>query len=194
MVSDQTSTAPFMDPREEALFAQLYNRHYRPIHDFCRRRVTSDLVDDAVSETFLTAWRRLDDVPTGDEALVWLYRVAYRGVGHQWRSTARRQRLEDRLRSVVHRPASAADDSIVDGHEHHLVLAAAARLNNTDVEVLRLVAWEQLSFADIAALLEIEPNAVRQRLQRAKQNLAREYCRLETHQTSTPGAPTGGGR
>ena len=71
---------------------------------------------------------------------------------------------------------------------------AAARLNNTDVEVLRLVAWEQLSFADIAALLEIEPNAVKQRLQRAKQNLAREYRRLETHQTPTPDAPTGGAR
>ena len=193
-MSDQTRRGIVHPPAEEALFAQLYNRHYRPIHDFCRRRVTSDLVDDAVAETFLTAWRRLDDVPIGDEALLWLYRVAYRVIGHQWRSTARRRRLEDRLRSVVHRPASAADESIVDGHEHHLVLAAAARLDETDGEVLRLVAWEQLSFADIAALLEIEPNAVKQRLQRAKQNLAREYCRLEAHQTSTPDAPTGGVR
>lgn len=193
-MSDQTGTASFMHSRAQTLFAQLYDHHYRPIRDFCRRRVTSDLVDDAVSETFLTAWRRLEDVPTGDEALLWLYRVAYRVIGHQWRSTARRRRLEDRLRSVAHRPASAADESIIDGHEHHLVLAAAARLKNTDVEVLRLVAWEQLSFADIAALLEIEPNAVKQRLQRAKQNLAREYCRLETHQTPTPDAPTGGAR
>src|SRR5258705_2876778 len=109
MMSDPMSTASFIHPREEALFAQLYNRHYRPIHDFCRRRVTSDLVEDAVSETFLTAWRRLDDVPTGDEALLWLYRVAYRVIGHQWRSTARRRRLEGPFRSVVHRPTSAAD-------------------------------------------------------------------------------------
>ncbi len=192
----ETGVAPevasFIHPSGEALFAQLYNHHYRPIHDFCRRRVANDLVDDAVAETFLTAWRRLDDVPAGDEALLWSYRVAYRVIGHQWRSTARRRRLEDRLRSVVHRPASAADESIIDGHEHHLVLAAAARLNNTDVEVLRLVAWEQLSFADIAALLEIEPNAVKQRLQRARHNLAREYRRLETHETSSPDAPTGG--
>ena len=156
--------------------------------------MAGDLVDDAVAETFLTAWRRLDDVPAGDEALVWLYGVAYRVIGHQWRSTARRRRLEDRLRSVVHRPASAADESVIDGDEHRLVLDAAARLGDTDAEVLRLVAWEQLSVADIAAVLEIAPNAVKQRLHRARRNLAREYRRLESRPTSTPVAPTGGAR
>ena len=81
--------------------------YYRPIRDYCRRRVAADVVDDAVSEVFLTAWRRLDDVPAGDAALVWLYGVAYRVIGHQWRTTARRRRLDVRMRSVVDRPASA---------------------------------------------------------------------------------------
>jgi RNA polymerase sigma-70 factor (ECF subfamily) len=147
-----------------------------------------------VAETFLTAWRRLEDVPAGDEALIWLYGVAYRVIGHQWRSTARRRRLEDRLRSVVRRPASAADESVIDGDEYRLVLDAAARLGDTDAEVLRLVAWEQLSVADTAAVLEIAPNAVKQRLHRARRNLAREYRRLESRQTSTPAAPEGGSR
>ncbi len=78
--------------------------------DYCRRRLASDLVDDAVAETFLTAWRRLADVPVGEQALVWLYGVAYRMIGHQWRSTARRRRLETRLRSVVAHSATAADE------------------------------------------------------------------------------------
>src|SRR5215475_13387892 len=86
---------------EDARFSQLYERCSRPVRDFCRRRLASDLVDDAVAETFLTAWRRLDDVPAGDAALVWLYRVAYRVIGHQWRSTARRRRLEEKLRSMM---------------------------------------------------------------------------------------------
>ena len=193
-MSDGTGTAWFMPSREDARFAELYRRYYRSIRQFCRRRVANDLVDDAVAETFLTAWRRLEDVPAGDEALIWLYGVAYRVIGHQWRSTARRRRLEDRLRSVVRRPASAADESVIDGDEYRLVLDAAARLGDTDAEVLRLVAWEQLSVADTAAVLEIAPNAVKQRLHRAKQNLAREYRRLESRQTSTPAAPEGGSR
>ena len=193
-MSEGTGSAAFVHPREDAVFAELYRRYHRAVRDFCRRRVASDLVDDAVAETFLTAWRRLDDIPAGAEALVWLYGVAYRVIGHQRRSSARRRRLEDRLRSVVRRPAAAADESVVDGAQYRLVLAAAARLADTDAEVLRLVAWEQLSVAEVAAVLGIDPNAVKQRLHRARRNLGREYRRLESRTTSTPVAAKGGAR
>jgi RNA polymerase sigma-70 factor, ECF subfamily len=179
-VSESGGIAWFVKPRDDDLFAELYRRHYRPIRDFCRRRVSSDLVDDAVAETFLTAWRRLDDVPAGDGALVWLYRVAFRVIGHQWRSAARRRRLELRMRSLGRGSGCVGEELVIDGVEHRLVLDAAARLGETDAEVLRLVAWEQLSCVDIAAVLGIVPNAVKQRLHRAKRNLAREYRRLES--------------
>jgi RNA polymerase sigma factor (sigma-70 family) len=181
--------------REETLFASLYHRHYRAIRDFCRRRVPRDVVDDVVAETFLTAWRRIDDVPRGDQGLLWLYGVAYRVIGNHWRSAARRRRLEDRLRVIDGGPASASDDAVVAADQGRLVRDAAARLNEKDADVLRLAAWEQLSTADIAAVLGIAPNAVKQRLHRAKQHLGREYRKLEsgTHK-STPEAPKGGVR
>jgi RNA polymerase sigma-70 factor, ECF subfamily len=183
-VSEPTGIGWFVRSRDEGLFAEFYRRHYRPIRDFCRRRVASDLVDDAVAETFLTAWRRLDEVPDGDEALVWLYRVAFRVIGHQWRSTARRRRLELRMWSLGRGFGCAADESVIDGEEHRLVLDAASRLGDTDAEVLRLVAWEQLSIVEIAAVLGVAPNAVKQRLHRAKRNLAREYRRLESRRAT----------
>ena len=179
--------------RADSTFAQLYHRHHRQIRDYCRRRVAGDAVDDAVAETFLTAWRRLDDVPSGDEALLWLYRVAYRVVGHQWRTTARRRRLDGRLRTMVPLvPVAAPDESHAGRDECRLVLEAATFLNDTDAEVLRLVAWEQLSLGDVAEVLGIAPNAVKQRLHRARRNLARQYRKLESRQTSTPEAPEGG--
>jgi RNA polymerase sigma-70 factor, ECF subfamily len=189
-----TGSASFVRSGADAVFAQLYGRYCATVRAFCRRRVASDLVDDAVAEIFLTAWRRLEEIPAGDEALVWLYGVGYRVIGHHWRTAARRRRLEDRLRSMVRRPSPAADEVVTDGDEHRLVLAAAARLGETDAEVLRLAAWEQLSVADIAAVLGIAPNAVKQRLHRAKQNLGREYRRLESRHPSTPAAPKGGAR
>jgi RNA polymerase sigma-70 factor (ECF subfamily) len=54
------------------------------------------------------------------------------------------------------------------------------------------VAWEQLSPGDVAAVLEITPNAVKQRLHRAKRNLAREYRRLEVRHVASAD-PTAGG-
>ena len=193
-MSEGTGTARFVHSPDDAMFAQLYGRYHRSVRDFCRRRVATDLVDDVVAETFLTAWRRLNDIPAGPEALVWLYGVAYRVIGHQMRSTARRRRLEDRLRSVVRRPVGAADESITDGAEYRLVLDAAARLGDTDAEVLRMVAWEHLPVGDIAAVLDIDPNAVKQRLHRARRNLAREYRQLQSRKTSTPVAAKGGAR
>ena len=128
---------------ENLRFDEIYRRFSRPIRDYCRRRVAKDVVDDVVSEVFLTAWRRVDDVvsevfltawrrvddvPGGDAALVWLYGVAYRVIGHQWRTAARRRRLDVRMRGVVDRPASGPDEAVLDGDECHLVLAAISRL------------------------------------------------------------------
>lgn len=176
----------------EHRFARLYDLHQGPIRDYCRRRLDVHRVDDAVAEVFLTAWRKLDDVPDGDTARLWLYRVAYRVVGHQWRSRTRRRRLDQRLRSASGRALPGLDDAVIERDEHRLVLLAAASLGHTDGEVLRLSVWEQLSVADIANLLDIEPNAVKQRLHRARRNLAKEFRRLDTPSRSTPDALKGG--
>ncbi|MFW2336010.1 RNA polymerase sigma factor [Ilumatobacter sp.] len=193
-MSDPVSADGGVGLRDDVRFARLYDLHHPAIRDYCRRRLAGHLVDDAVAETFLTAWRRIDDVPPGDEARLWLYRVAYRVVGHQWRSTGRRRRLDDKLRAVAPPPSGDAGDEVVEHEERRLVLEAATRLGEKDAEILRLAAWEQLPIADIAALLDIAPNAVRQRIHRAKRNLAREYRKLDARPSTTPDAPKGGAR
>jgi RNA polymerase sigma-70 factor, ECF subfamily len=193
-MSDGRETAGAGCCADDRRFAQLYERHYRAIRDFCARRVPRDAVDDAVADTFLTVWRCLDEVPAGQAALVWMYGVAVRVVGHQRRSFSRRSRLHERLRVVEFRSAAAADDAVVDGVESRRILAALARLGRTDAEVLRLVTWEELPVAIAAAVLGIEPDTARQRLHRARRNLAREYDRLTSHPTATPIAAKGGDR
>jgi RNA polymerase sigma-70 factor, ECF subfamily len=176
----------------EARFTQLYARFYGPIRAYCNRRVLADAGDDAVAEVFLTMWRRFDEVPEGDAALVWLYGVAYRVIGHHSRSVTRRSRLRARLQATESPPVAGADDSERDDVESRRVLAALARLNETDAEVLRLEAWEQLSAVSIAAVLQIEPDAARQRLHRARRKLAREYDALLSRAIATSVVPSGG--
>jgi len=191
-MSDSRGVESAAGSAAELRFARLYDLHQRPIRDYCRRRLDAHRVDDAVAEVFLTAWRKLDDVPDDDTARLWLYRVAYRVVGHQWRGVTRRRRLDQRLRSATRRALPGLDDTLIERDEHRLVLLAAARLGQTDGEVLRLSVWEQLSIANIADLLDIEPNAVKQRLHRARRNLAEEYRRLDAPSHSTPDALKGG--
>jgi RNA polymerase sigma factor (sigma-70 family) len=185
---------PLGTTSQDTRFAELYGRCYRPVHAYCRRRLTSDAVDDAVAEVFLTAWRRLRDVPDGDATLIWLYAVAHHVTSNQLRGTVRYRRLKTRMRTVVDQPAYPADETIHDHDACRTVLDAIAHLNRTDVEVLLLTAWERLSVAEIAVVINIAPNAVAQRLHRAHRNLGREYRRLQAQPISTPQTSTGGAR
>ena len=177
----------------EARFTQLYESFYSPIRAYCNRRVSPEAVDDTVAEAFLTMWRRIDEVPEGEAALAWLYTVAYRVIGHQWRGVTRRSRLWSRLQTAESWPVVGADDNKLDDVDSRRVLAALARVNETDAEVLRLDAWERLSAVSIAAVLEIQPDAARQRLHRARRKLAHEYDALVSRPTPVS-VPPGGAR
>jgi RNA polymerase sigma-70 factor (ECF subfamily) len=141
----------------------LFETHHRALLAYAGRRLpTLTDAEDAVAEVFLVAWRRLDDVPDGDAALPWLYGVARRTIANQRRGHFRRSRLRNRLEQTADRPTIPAPT----GSEP--ALAALDRLSASDQEILRLVAWEGLSHAEIAAVLGISVNAVAIRLHRAR--------------------------
>ena len=162
-------------------FRALYDAHVREVSAYCVRRVSVDRADDVVAETFLVAWQRLADVPDGDAGLLWLYRVAHRVVGREWRGSSRRKRLTLRLQALRPIGGSGPEDAVVADEDTRRVLSAAARLNSSDGEILRLVAWERLTAAEIATVLEITPNAVHQRVHRAKRNLVAQFDGRDEH-------------
>lgn len=178
----------------DSRFADLYRRYQRHIQAYCARRIDPQLVDDAVAETFLVAWRKIEQMPVGDQILPWLYGVARLELAHQWRHAARRRRLVERLQGVARVDVLSADVYILRSVEYDLVAKAASRLRRIDQEVLRLTLWEELSYVDAATVLEISPEAVKQRLFRARQNLTREYRRLDLDRQRPPAARKGGAR
>jgi len=159
-------------------FDSLYDGHRVALVAYCRRRVTRDVVDDVMAEVFLSAWRRIDQIPEGAE-LPWLYSVARNVVANHRRGDTRRSRLG--LRVVGERPESSAEDA-ADGAmgEATLVLSALAGLSEADQELLRLRAWEDLSSAEIAIALGINAPAVDMRLSRARRRLEDSLKKLAT--------------
>jgi len=177
---------------DEARFAEIYRRHAKSIQAYCARRTAASQLADAVADTFLVAWRRIDQVPIGDGALPWLYGVAYKVLSHQWRHRARSRRLIERLHSLAQVDELAPEVLLVRSEEHREVLAASARLKPIDQEILRLTFWEELSHVDVASVLGIEATAVKQRAYRARRNLADEFRKL-TGDRQPPAARKGGG-
>lgn len=154
-----------MEPNDR--FDTLYDRHRVALGAYCRRRVARDVVDDVMAEVFLSAWRRIDQIPEGAE-LPWLYGVARNVVANHRRSDTRRSRLGLRLVGERREPSGEAATVMADDS---LVLVALERLSEGDQELLRLRAWERLSSAEIGVALGISASAVDMRLSRARRRL-----------------------
>jgi RNA polymerase sigma factor (sigma-70 family) len=150
-------------------FGRLYRGQARAILAYALRRMddTEDAAD-VVAETFLVAWRRLDEVPSDGEAKLWLFGVARRVIANRHRAERRRTRLAQRLAESLRtelatRPAPAG--------EAGEILRAMAGLGDDDRELLLLVSWEELSPGEAAQVLGISSLAARSRLHRARRRL-----------------------
>lgn len=160
-----------IDPARAAQFEALIGRVHEPLTRYARRRTDADTAEEVVAETLTILWRRLDDVPP-DAELAWSYGVARRCLANARRGNVRRLRLVTKAFSMAD-PADAVepDPTSATSSRDPELDRALARLEPADREVLRLWAWEQLEAREIAAVLEITPNAASIRLHRAKQRL-----------------------
>jgi RNA polymerase sigma-70 factor (ECF subfamily) len=135
-----------------------------PVRRFLARRADPDTADDVLADTLLVLWRRLDDVPDGDEALPWTYAVARNALANAERGLRRQRRLAHRI-TVTDPPGETAPE---EPEPDDRVAAALSRMRPDEAELLRLWAWEQLGPAEIATVLDLTPNAVSIRLHRAR--------------------------
>ena len=149
-------------------FEVIYNGYSGLLLAYAARRTAS--VEDAadiVAETFTIAWRKLGDVPAGDEARLWLYGVARRVLANHHRGHERRARLSERLGAEGLRSVALANAE-VDGTDHAQIAAAFARLSDDDRELLTLVGWDGLDRDEIATIFGCSTATIRVRLHRAR--------------------------
>ena len=155
---------------EPARFRRCYADNFPLLLAYAVRRVEQpEDAADVVAETFLIAWRRLREVPDGDDARLWLYGVARRVLANHHRAGVRRERLGERLRQRL--TSVFAADPAVEVPERLVVQAALARLGEMDREVLMLTVWEGLEPREVAGVLGVNAAAVRTRLSRARARL-----------------------
>jgi RNA polymerase sigma factor (sigma-70 family) len=156
------------DPEQ---FAALFDRYARQIHLYAARRIGTQAADDIVAETFLAAFRRRDSYDQSFRlARPWLYGIATTLI-------ARHRRQEERMLRALSRtgvdplPEPVADTVVsrVAARAKERELAGAlASLSRGDRDVLLLVAWEDLSYEEVAQALGIALGTVRSRLHRAR--------------------------
>jgi RNA polymerase sigma-70 factor (ECF subfamily) len=175
---------PSRGPCREARFTSLYEATYVDLLRFAQRRVHTTHAEDVVAESFLVAWRRLDDLPPQrDDARAWLFGIV-RGVLLNTHRGAERQRaLAVKLADV---PTGSAVDIDADLVARQIDISRAWRqLSDVHQEALALAVLDGLSAPQAAAVLGVSPIAFRLRLSRARRAL-----RLHLdHPSGSPSTP-----
>jgi RNA polymerase sigma-70 factor (ECF subfamily) len=153
----------------------LCDAHTAAVLAYALRRVPREDAADVVADTFLVAWRRLDEIDPGRSALPWLYAVARRVLLSQQRTTRRQQAIAERVAAVEQ---SGPDASSAPSGSQAL-LEALAELPDKEREVLMLSAWEELSSPEAAEVLGCTATAYRIRLHRARRRLREQLAERE---------------
>jgi RNA polymerase sigma factor (sigma-70 family) len=170
------------DVERRRRFDALFAAFGADIVGYCEWRAASPSdAQDAAADVFLTAWRRLDDLPEGDAARMWLYGTARRVIANQRRSSRRRVALQDRLTAEM----SPTPPAVGRDPEEALVHEALHRLGPRDREVLLLAEWEGLSPAQIAVVLGCLTVTARGRLHRARRRFRDAFEELSSAPSPT---------
>jgi RNA polymerase sigma-70 factor (ECF subfamily) len=154
----------------------LYKRHQPDVLAYFLRRLNRDDAVEATADVFLTAWRRVEELPPDPEIRPWLFGVAHNVLSNRNRSARRRRRLVARLvrRSDAVTPL-APEMVVVRQAEDEAVVAAMARLPARDREVLALRLWEETSYDEIAAIVGCSRHAAEQRYAKALRRFRRVW-------------------
>jgi RNA polymerase sigma-70 factor (ECF subfamily) len=182
----------------ESAFATLIDRYkdrvFRLLGRYCRDPVECE---DLAQDVFLKVFRKLHTFQHESAFFTWLYRIAVNAAtDHRTRAGSRRLRLVE-------------DDAVLDtGHDANpaapLMTAELAAITRTIVDslpekfrtILVLREFEDLSYTEIARVLQIQLGTVESRLFRARQRFkdALERMHPELLPTGSDDTPRGGTR
>jgi RNA polymerase sigma factor (sigma-70 family) len=163
--------------RDPDAFEAFYRQHVDGVQRFVARRVGDrDMAADLTADIFVAAIESADRYrPARGSAGAWLFGIARIVVSARLRRDGREQRAFARVvgRELLDSDDRARiDDRLAAEREGRRLHRAMERLSEAERAVLELVALDELSVGEAAAVLGITPVSARVRLHRARRRMA----------------------
>ncbi|MCD4750761.1 MAG: sigma-70 family RNA polymerase sigma factor, partial [Thermoanaerobaculales bacterium] len=163
-------------------FEELYHRFRRPVWSLARRMTrTDDEALDASQEIFLRVWRGLDGFRHEAKLSTWVYQIAWnylrsyrRRLGRQPVATHSLSEEGAVRTGAIHDRAPDPERRAIASEGLERVEEALERLAEHHRVVLWLRDGEDLSYEEIATILDVPIGTVRSRLARARRALRDE--------------------
>ncbi len=175
----------------EEAYEALIRKFQQPVYNLVARLLNDPSeAPDVVQEVFLKVFRKVGSF-RGDSTLkTWIYRIAVNEAYNQqrWFSRHRRQEVELEGAEAPGRGYSqripdrgpSPYDYAVENEQHALIEAALARLNPSFKAAVILRDVEELSYEEIAEILQVALGTVKSRILRGREALRRDLAdRLE---------------
>jgi len=155
-------------------FALLFERHHRPLFNFFYRMTGQrSASEDLVQEVFLRILKYRETFHADSQFRGWMYQIARNVRMDYFRS----RRSEDELPSALE-PVRAPTSSLEVKEQTALLERALLALPEEKREVLVLARFQEMKYAEIAALLNIEVGAVKVRVHRALKELREVFLKM----------------
>lgn len=162
---------------DEQRFRALYEKSYIRILGYALRRTSGpEDAADVVADTFAIAWQKLDEIPDGTEATLWLYGVARRVLSNHRRKQQSRNGVVDLL-AQEYEDIVWTDPPLGEATISRSLADAWAALTPADRDLLGLLVWETLAVEQIAAVIGCGRTGAKVRIHRARRRFARELER-----------------
>lgn len=157
-------------------FSWTFDEYSDLVYNVAFRRTGSwDAAEEIVANVFFEAWRQRATVNIHEGSIrPWLLGVALNLISRYWRQTDRKRRASLKLVSEVAHDHAVEVAERVDAEETmRRILDSLDRIPEEHRVVVQLWAWEELSYDEIAAVLDIPVGTVKSRLHRARDALRR---------------------
>ena len=162
----------------------LVDRYADSIANLCWRYLGSqDEAEDATQDVFLKAYQALGQWEPKAKFKTWLYRIA---INHCLNLLKRRQKVafqtltpgkSEKDDSILSDPPSREEDAetgLIKRQKQNTIRNLIQELPINQRHVIILYYYQNLSYREVAEVLNISINSVESRLYRAKQNLAKK--------------------
>lgn len=175
------------DRRARELF---FDHYYDRVHAYVAHTVRDEhLAEDLTHEIFLKLDRNLDRLDPSRDPSAWVFTVSANAIrDHYRRRSTKVEREAIDVAEMVRPPqdeSPAADETLVVAEDHRRVNRALELLSPGDRQLILLREWEGLDLSDIAAILDIRGDAVRQRWSRAVRRLGDAYRALGSEEVGS---------
>jgi len=164
----------------DKFFAHFYERIFGYVAHLLQDRT---LAEDVTHDAFLRIHRGLDRLDPDRDPTAWVFTVVTNTVRDHWRSkehrAARRQVAMPSLEEIsLADPTPRVEHSLEEEQQQQVIRKALTQLKDADREVILLRNYEGLNSVAVAEILEIKPEAVRQRHSRALARLSEVFHAL----------------